>query len=291
MNKYLIILIGCLFILVIVGILIWQFWSGGETPLLTPTVATDEAADIEFLKKSPLFDWDTFEFGLPKTVTAVVQSAPYYGPILDQELYQLEQNISGDESCKNNPDDYEYCSNFLFAESRIVNLKEYLGEVVEVTYRPIKRAIMGEQPIVIVDSIIPADWQKYKNDKDGYEVKYPEDIIIDENPGDKTLGSVQFSFPRLPNSSDNCFVGFNGFPFGLDPDSNIDSWRDQITISGEEYDRNFWEDNDNGIFSLAFINMDYPQNPDYPYFLIYHSIEPECLSKIDLILSTFKFID
>jgi hypothetical protein len=49
MSKYLIILVGCLFILIIAGILIWQLWSGGETPspTLSPTLTPpiDETAN------------------------------------------------------------------------------------------------------------------------------------------------------------------------------------------------------------------------------------------------------
>ncbi|MBU1045738.1 hypothetical protein KJ616_01290 [Patescibacteria group bacterium] len=68
MIKPLSILIICLFVVIIGGVLIWQSWSGGETPSLTPTPTspTDETADWQIYTNEEY----GFSFKYPKWTDA-----------------------------------------------------------------------------------------------------------------------------------------------------------------------------------------------------------------------------
>lgn len=72
-----------------------------------------------------------------KTADVLVQDGSYYGPPFDPNLYQLEIQQSF----------------HLFAKSDTVNLKEYLGKRIRIHYREVKGIVMGEQQLVIVDSV------------------------------------------------------------------------------------------------------------------------------------------
>ena len=74
--------------------------------------------------------------GEPETATALVQSRAYYGPPFDPTLFQLELN-----------------SGYLFAKSYNLDLSSYLGKKVTLQYRKVIGAVMGEQQLVIVESI------------------------------------------------------------------------------------------------------------------------------------------
>jgi len=71
------------------------------------------------------------------TANVLVQDASYYGPPYDPNLYQLEITKS----------------NHLFAKSNKVDLKQYLGKSINVSYREVMGVIMGEQQLVIIDSV------------------------------------------------------------------------------------------------------------------------------------------
>ena len=77
------------------------------------------------------------DYGPQKAATVLVQDGSYYGPPFDPNLYQLE--ISESEH--------------LFAKSDLVDLKKYLGKNIKVHYREVKGVIMGEQQLIIVDSV------------------------------------------------------------------------------------------------------------------------------------------
>ena len=72
-----------------------------------------------------------------KTADVLVQDGSYYGPPFDPDLYQLEINESF----------------HLFAKSDKVNLKQYLGKRIKVSYREVKGIVMTEQQLVIVESV------------------------------------------------------------------------------------------------------------------------------------------
>jgi len=72
-----------------------------------------------------------------KTADVLVQDGSYYGPPFDPDLYQLEIGQS----------------NHLFAKSDTINLKQYLGKRIKVSYREVKGIVMGEQQLVIVESV------------------------------------------------------------------------------------------------------------------------------------------
>lgn len=77
------------------------------------------------------------KYSAEKIADVLVQDGSYYGPPFDPNLYQLEIQQSF----------------HLFAKSDTVNLKKYLGKRVRVHYREVKGIVMGEQQLVIVDSI------------------------------------------------------------------------------------------------------------------------------------------
>ena len=72
-----------------------------------------------------------------KTADVLVQDGSYYGSPFDPDLYQLEIEQS----------------HHLFAESDTINLKQYLGKRIKVSYREVKGVVMGEQQLVIVESV------------------------------------------------------------------------------------------------------------------------------------------
>jgi len=76
-------------------------------------------------------------YGPQKIATVLVQDGSNYGPPFDSNLYQLEISKS----------------KHLFAKSDLVDLKKYLGKNVEVKYREVIGVIMGEQQLVMVDSV------------------------------------------------------------------------------------------------------------------------------------------
>lgn len=128
-------------------------------------------------------------------------------------------------------------------------------------------------------------WQTYTDSEKGYAIQYPEDAKL-EDLGYNLLGSVKISFDK------DCYIGLDGGPFGFeDPDVEIDVTKDKVRVGDKMYERVFWKFLNRDIEDFAFISLDYPYDSNYPHFLIYHSVEPECLPRIDQILSTFKFID
>ena len=128
-------------------------------------------------------------------------------------------------------------------------------------------------------------WQMYSNNDRKYEFKYPGDATL-QDLGYDLLGSIKVSF------GENCFIGFDGGPFGFeDPEIQAESWQDEILVAGKIRERSFTKFLNKDMPDFASINLDYPQNPNYPYFLIYHSIELECLPTINQILSSLRFID
>ena len=72
-----------------------------------------------------------------KTTDVLVQDGSYYGPPFDPDLYQLAVEPS----------------HYLFAKSDTVNLKQYLGKRIKVHYREVKGIVMGEQQLVVVESV------------------------------------------------------------------------------------------------------------------------------------------
>ncbi len=78
-----------------------------------------------------------YSFGPQKSATVLVQDGSTYGPPFDPNLYQLEIDKS----------------HHLFAKSDTTNLKQYLGRSITVQYREVKGVVMGEQQLVIVDTI------------------------------------------------------------------------------------------------------------------------------------------
>lgn len=72
-----------------------------------------------------------------KTADVLVQDGSYYGPPFDPVLYQLEISQS----------------NHLFAKSDTINLRQYIGKRIKVSYREVKGIVMGEQQLVIVYSV------------------------------------------------------------------------------------------------------------------------------------------
>jgi hypothetical protein len=77
------------------------------------------------------------DLGELKTVTAVIQDGSYYGPPYDPDLFQLKINQS----------------EYLFAKSERVDLRQFLEQLVKVDYREVRGMIMGEQQLVVVESI------------------------------------------------------------------------------------------------------------------------------------------
>lgn len=77
------------------------------------------------------------DYSSEKVADVLVQDGSYYGPPFDPNLYQLEIQPSF----------------YLFAKSDAVSLKKYLGKRIRVHYREVKGVVMGEQQLVIVDSV------------------------------------------------------------------------------------------------------------------------------------------
>lgn len=131
---------------------------------------------------------------------------------------------------------------------------------------------------------VSGEWKVYQNKKRGFEVKYPALAEIKENSTD-VLGRIKITF-------DNCYLGLDGLPFGIEnPDIKADSWQDEVKVAGKYYERNFIKFLNKEHLSFASILIDYAQDKSYPYFLIYHSADKECLPTINQMLSIFKFID
>lgn len=86
---------------------------------------------------SPKFNTTYSDFSELKKEEVLVQDGYYYGPPFDPNLYQLEVG--------------QYLH--FFAKSYKVNLKQYLGKLIKVYYREVKGVVMGEQQLVIVDSV------------------------------------------------------------------------------------------------------------------------------------------
>ncbi len=129
------------------------------------------------------------------------------------------------------------------------------------------------------------NWETYNNMERNYAIQCPKNTKI-ENLGYNILGNVKISF------GDDCYIGLDGAPVGFeDPDIKIDVTKDVVRIENKEQERMFWRFPNRDTEDFAFINLDYPYDQDYPYFLIYHSASPECLPTTNQILSTFKFID
>ena len=76
-------------------------------------------------------------YGEEKQATVTVQDGSYYGPPYDPNLFQLEIGPS----------------NNLFAKSDNIDLKQYLGKRITVSYQEVLGTVMGEQQLVIVTSI------------------------------------------------------------------------------------------------------------------------------------------
>ncbi len=126
------------------------------------------------------------------------------------------------------------------------------------------------------------NWETYNNVERRYAIQYPKNAEI-ENLGYNVLGNVKISF------GDNCYIGLDGAPAGFeDPDIKIDVTKDIVKIGSKKQERTFWRFLNRDTEDFAFINLDYPYDWDYPYFLIYHSANLECLPTINQILSTFK---
>jgi hypothetical protein len=86
---------------------------------------------------------------------------------------------------------------------------------------------------------------------------------------------------------ENYYIAFRGIPVGFPGVSGIEAKEDQILINNQLQIRKTWSFPEKEGF--ASISLDYPQEPDYPYFLIYHSAEG--LEPINEILSTFRFLE
>jgi len=84
-----------------------------------------------------LFD-SRYSLGEESIMQATVQDGSYYGPPFEHDRYQLEVADSI----------------YYFAKSNSIDLAAYLGRQITVSYRPVQGLVMGEQPMVIVDSII-----------------------------------------------------------------------------------------------------------------------------------------
>jgi len=134
-------------------------------------------------------------------------------------------------------------------------------------------------------NITNAEWHTYANKERGYEMRYPKSAKI-EDLGYDLLGSIKISF------DDDCYLGLDGGPFGFGNGSSPKpkNWQDMVLIGETQHERHFTEFQGDGS-GFANISLPYPQNSNYPYFLIYHSTKESCLSTINQILSTFKFID
>ena len=52
-------------------------------------------------------------------------------------------------------------------------------------------------------------WKIYEHKERGYEVSCPVNVVVDENPEEKTLGAVKFYFPQPADLQNECFIGFD----------------------------------------------------------------------------------
>lgn len=142
--------------------------------------------DSEFLKQSSLFNSYTlpFNFSEAKTANVVIFKANY-GPPSDNDLYELKT----------------VDNKHLFAKSRLINLNKYVGKKVNVTYKEVKGVIMGEQQLVLIDSLeeiseldLTKDWKTYISPQYNYSVKYPKDWSI-VNKQETNFDATTFSSP------------------------------------------------------------------------------------------------
>ena len=116
--------------------------SGNNFDQLIKSIAFTSGMSSIYLKDSPLFaNYESFEFSEFKSESVLVQDASYYGPPFDPDLYQFEISQS----------------NYLFAKSKTVDLEAYLGKRVRANYREVVGIVMGEQQLVIVDSVEPLE--------------------------------------------------------------------------------------------------------------------------------------